>query len=142
MVDMSASIFQPLPVDADSIKLLLLQPSSQKRARIKCSRTTTQLSRGYSYEAVSYTWGAPLPSRQIFVDNQALEIGDNLYHCLLRLRHPHRTRALWIDATCIRQSSLVEKGHQIKLMPKIYSHAANALAWLGEDANNSELLVP
>jgi hypothetical protein len=34
------------------------------------------------------------------------------------------------------------KGRQIKLMPKIYSHAANVLAWLGEDANNSELLVP
>jgi hypothetical protein len=38
---------------------------------------------------------------------------------------------LWVDAICINQDNMSERGHQVKLMGDIYSCARTVLAWLG-----------
>ena len=128
---MLVHFFQALPVDGDSIRLLLVQPSARPAARIRCTLMTARLSATPVYEAVSYTWGDPAPTRQIFIDGRAFRVRDNLYTCLLRLRLALDPRVLWIDAICIDKSGLTEKGHQVRLMPKIYSKAerGTCLAW-------------
>jgi len=41
-------------------------------------------------------------------------------------------RYFWIDAVCINQSDLPERGSQVSMMDVIYRHATNVLVWLGE----------
>jgi hypothetical protein len=50
-------------------------------------------------------------------------------------------RQVWIDAICINQSDLAERGHQVGLMPKIYSRARNVLMYVGEDTPHSSEFV-
>jgi hypothetical protein len=47
--------------------------------------------------------------------------------------------ALWIDALCINQNDVVEKGIQVPLMGTIYSNARSVLIWLGPEADESNL---
>ena len=57
---------------------------------------------------------------------------------MIRLRYPKKVRKLWIDALCLKQEDLVEKGQQVRLMPRIYSTARRVLAWLGEATENTD----
>jgi hypothetical protein len=56
----------------------------------------------------------------------------NLYSALLRLRHSETDRTLWVDALCINQSDLDEKGQQVSLMREIFKRAGKVTMWLGE----------
>jgi Heterokaryon incompatibility protein (HET) len=138
-----ATLHQTLPVDEDTVRLLILQPAARKNADIKCALVNVRLSDSpvTSYEAVSYTWGTPSTNRRIHIEDQQVHIRDNLYRCLRRLRFPHSVRVLWIDAICINQTDLDEKGHQIRLMPKIFKTAEKVLVWVGEAADGSHQLM-
>jgi hypothetical protein len=37
---------------------------------------------------------------------------------------------LWVDAICINQDDIAERGHQVPLMRKIYSNAMQVVIWL------------
>jgi hypothetical protein len=39
---------------------------------------------------------------------------------------------LWIDAICINQEDITERGHQVQLMGRVCSKATRVLVWLGE----------
>ncbi|OCK82354.1 heterokaryon incompatibility, partial [Lepidopterella palustris CBS 459.81] len=45
----------------------------------------------------------------------------------------------WYDALCINQGDKDEKGHQVRLMSRIFSSAASVLAYIGEESENSSL---
>ncbi len=50
--------------------------------------------------------------------------------------HPNPDQApisLWVDAVCINQADLKERGSQVQLMRRIYSSAETVLAWLGDN---------
>jgi hypothetical protein len=51
---------------------------------------------------------------------------------IARMRLPDADRVLWIDVLCINQGDDKERGHQIKLMSKIYSTGLQNLVYLGE----------
>lgn len=97
------------------------------------------------YEALSYVWGpsgdseiARLASRS---DNERFDttmpIGANLACALRYLRHPDRSRTLWIDAICIDQSLNEEKNAQVKRMAQMYSYAHRVIIWLGKEQDES-----
>ena len=134
----STDLFNTLPHDWTTIRLLVLEPTPNQDSSIRCRLNTIKLSRYPDYEAVSYSWGAPSPTRLIHVNGTPVEIRLNLHHCLLRLRHTEKSRMLWIDAICINQNDNEEKSHQIELMPRIYSSARRVVAWLGETADGSD----
>lgn len=102
---------------------------------------------GPDYEALSYTWGSASPSTALVVysglissaDPQpsVLQIGANLSEALRYLRLQDEGRVLWIDALCINQMDLEERGHQVRNMAHIYSRARKVVAWLGPDHNDA-----
>ena len=49
-------------------------------------------------------------------------------------------RDLWIDAICVDQSNLNERGEQVTLMSRIFGGAANVLVWLGESPEPGQTL--
>ena len=84
------------------------------------------------YDALSYMWGPKEPKHSIQVDNEPFLLRPNIYSFLLRLRLPDRPRRLWLDAVCIDQNNIEERGHQVSLMRDIYRLCRECLAWLGE----------
>ncbi|KAJ9665890.1 hypothetical protein H2201_004014 [Coniosporium apollinis] len=112
------------------------------------------------YDALSYTWGNPLtvfPSKEamleserdskrqyhIICDGRPLAVGHNLFDALHHLSYLEdqpeeaggqtQSTPIWIDAICIDQPNLAERGAQVCIMGKIYRHATIVFAWLGEE---------
>jgi hypothetical protein len=48
---------------------------------------------------------------------------------------------IWVDAVCINQSDLVERGHQVSIMQNIYSKSMQTLIWLGDADHHSNLAM-
>ncbi|KAK6813559.1 hypothetical protein RU639_011303 [Aspergillus parasiticus] len=134
--------YSPLPTGSNSIRVLLLLPSTDDTASINCQLINYFLPTtgdGYlPYEALSYVWGSESTPRCIFLDGTTLSITDNLYAALLHLRDHQLARILWVDAVCINQQDEQEKGYQIQLMPTIYSQASHVIVWLGRAADHSD----
>ncbi|KAF4625441.1 hypothetical protein G7Y89_g12730 [Cudoniella acicularis] len=72
------------------------------------------------------------PQGQIECDGQEITIGSELYDALRRLRLPDRERQIWIDAICINQNDISERGSQVAIMGQIYTNATRVLIWTGE----------
>lgn len=70
------------------------------------------------YEALSYAWDSQSPDRKAICEKKELLITPNCEAALRKLRRT-TTRLLWIDSICINQSSLEERGHQVKLMGEL-----------------------
>lgn len=54
------------------------------------------------------------------------------------VRFAHESRIIWIDALCINQADLKERGSQLAIMGSIYRNAIRTVIWLGESDANSE----
>jgi hypothetical protein len=93
------------------------------------------------YEALSYVWGDPTVTESIFVDGQEVQVTTNLKAALRRLRWVTRARPLWIDALSINQNDSIEKGYQIGFMTEIYFRASAVICWLGEEADDSDVVL-
>jgi hypothetical protein len=93
-----------------------------------------------AYNAVSYEWGPDEPPfHWIRVNDGYLRIRQNLYSFLraAHISHLSRREFIWIDAICIDQGNISERGHQVKQMADIYSCANSVLAWLGPDVSDT-----
>ncbi|KAI8631090.1 HET-domain-containing protein [Xylariaceae sp. FL1651] len=115
-----------------------------------------------TYEALSYTWGAPekdevavvkktrtmrasfgstfrrvLPARRA----RSLPITRNLADALRHLRYSDRSRTMWIDAICIDQGNDQERSKQVQRMGQIFSLAGRVVAWLGPSFPDSSLAL-
>ncbi|EHK50303.1 uncharacterized protein TrAtP1_007374 [Trichoderma atroviride] len=132
--------YEPLDHLQQQIRLLELLPG-KPGSRISIKLHTVSLNDNPEYEALSYCWGPPKPSYDIFIhvnNNKdsntdqlaSFPVGRNLRKALDDLRLQSRPRLVWNDAICINQKDNVEKGHQIQLMHQIYSRAAVVCAWL------------
>jgi hypothetical protein len=86
---------------------------------------------------VSYVWGNLENKLPIFMHNHNFDVTVNLRAALLRLRNHCIERILWVDAICINQENLEEKGNQIQSMARIYGQANRVIVWLGEAENDS-----
>ena len=90
------------------------------------------------YEALSYTWGSADNSVEIKVaSSKTITVTQNLANALPYLRYADRPRFLWIDAICIDQQNLKERGHQVERMADIYRLADRVVPWLGLEENDS-----
>ncbi|KAK0747007.1 heterokaryon incompatibility protein-domain-containing protein [Schizothecium vesticola] len=127
--------YHPL-VEASELRLLLVWPPSDNEDPIHCSLIHGRLGFGIEYDAVSYTWadetGNDSKSKTVFINNLALHVTATCEAVLKRARLNSTAKVLWIDAVCINQADTNERGHQVRLMPDIYSHAKNVLIFPGE----------
>lgn len=108
-----------------------------------------------TYIALSYTWGDPKDTVQVLAGGKVVEVTRNLKDALWQLRknrkrllrrkdlglYPGQSLRLWIDAVCINQIDLEEKGQQVRLMAEIYKCACHVLAWLGPANKNTETVI-
>jgi hypothetical protein len=118
------------PQEKDEIRLLHLNPGSET-APIVCTLSHVKLSQKPRYEALSYRWGAEVPSKTLEIDNKTRHVRENLYFALKHLRHRRRPRILWVDALCINQADDAERSHQVFRMSAIYSQERRVCVWLG-----------
>ncbi|KAH6716999.1 heterokaryon incompatibility protein-domain-containing protein [Leptodontidium sp. MPI-SDFR-AT-0119] len=119
------------------LKLLKGVPGSD----IRCEFLSVDLANPpESYNAISYTWGDPVLKHSIVCDRDELRVTENVKGLLDSMRRPGEAKFVWIDAVCIDQLNLEERGQQVKLMGQIYSSAESVDIWLGPEADDSALL--
>ncbi|KAH8790487.1 hypothetical protein F5882DRAFT_259312, partial [Hyaloscypha sp. PMI_1271] len=83
---------------------------------LNCELVRVLMGSAPTYYALSYAWGSAEAYENILVNNT----------------HLPRTRSyIWVDAICINQHNLSERGAQVLLMTKIYSDATMVAIWLG-----------
>ncbi|GIZ47204.1 hypothetical protein CKM354_001030300 [Cercospora kikuchii] len=85
------------------------------------------------YEAISWTWGNLQQHAQIVLDGYVTNVPENAEILLRRLCFEQQHWTIWLDAICINQADLAERGQQVAIMRQIYVHATKVLVWLGED---------
>ena len=68
-------------------------------------------------------------------------VTTNCYNALRSLRQPQKMRTLWIDAICINQKDLEERGTQVANMGSIYRGASQVVVYLGEGGDDSDSLM-
>ncbi|KAL8756445.1 MAG: hypothetical protein Q9199_002927 [Rusavskia elegans] len=142
-------------------RLLTLLPDWFE-ASIHVSLEITVLSDGEvpQFEALSYVWGDASDLLDIFLETspskrpelrgtddidsiewRTLRITKNLFEALKHLRLEDRPRVLWIDAICVDQQNLEERGHQVLRMPNIYTSAKGVIVWLGPESDDTAIAM-
>lgn len=112
------------------------------------------------YEALSYAWGSEAHPSRVRVRRTGRHQDDHRRYYLsvtrsldgalraLRNYHPAAydsedslastlSRVLWIDAICIDQANVAEKGPQVAMMGSIFRFASRVVAWLGPEDETS-----
>lgn len=132
-------LYQPL--QGDEFRLLYLRPGGYEES-VCCSIRPWPLKgqEAPKYEALSYTWGVSSEQRSIVLeDGIDFPITNNLWYALKRLRQQSQTRIIWVDAVCINQDDVTERGQQVAMMYQIYSSANCGIVWLGESDSSQPL---
>lgn len=134
--------YQPLDVDKSEIRVITLKPGTGSSS-IECVLehvATTTKSRA-SYKALSYTWGAPEPTRILSLDGIQIQVRENLWQALCHLRQRDVSIRLWVDAICINQEDIPERNHQVSKMGALYNQAEEVIVWLGPRKDGSDIAM-
>lgn len=125
------------PLAPGFIRLLYLQPGVEDED-IHFRLQHVSVDDATHYEAISYHWGDPAETKDVYCESKSLQITVSLFAAFKRLRLPDATRVLWADAVCINQADIAEKKEQVELMSTIYSRPTRVLIWLGDDTTGLE----
>jgi hypothetical protein len=129
-----SKLYEKLP-SRDWIRILVVEPG-KNQDRIVCHLQLCSIRQGYpEYEALSYVWGNSKDRIDIICNSKDIRVTRNLGEALQRVRLADRPRLIWVDALCINQRNVEERGHQVRLMSLIYRKANNVLIWAGRDEN-------
>lgn len=128
--------YRYMPLQPTEIRLLRLEPGS-KTDVLKISLKTYSLDDDLHYDALSYTWGDATNMPAVSCDGKSIAVTRNLFQALQQLRDPDHPRTFWIDAICINQGDLTERGVQVQMMRDIYKKARVVVVWLGDTSSNS-----
>ena len=134
-------------------RLLTLEPG-KKHQGLCATLWHAPLDQPPPYEALSYVWSNPMveagdfakvdnfkKSEMITLDGYLFPVGENLYSALQHLRNEIEPRTLWVDAICINQDDLFERGRQVRVMSQIYAKSSSVLAWLGAADEDSGITM-
>ena len=93
------------------------------------------------YYPLSYVWGDATDKVSVTVDGCYFEVACNLHAFLREARIVDGVAGpFWVDAICINQNDLVEKGVQVEMMGDVYRNCAACMVWLGaEDEDDTEI---
>ncbi|KAJ4393279.1 hypothetical protein N0V93_002487 [Gnomoniopsis smithogilvyi] len=140
---MTRGIYQKrLVADLREIRLLTVV-GVDVHGTIVCNLTTVSLitQPRPTFNALSYVWGDSNQQKTVTVNGVPMTVTANLELALRslldRLPSANLSKAtidtpIWIDAVCINQNDLVERGHQVSMMDSIYSAAHLVLIFLGK----------
>jgi len=138
-----SQIYKPLSHSNDEIRLLFVLPSATYSEPFRCEIKTFCLADAPRFMALSYEWGPEEDTSKniITIGCHHMHIRSNLRNALLRFRamlNEERDYLLWVDAICINQDDLVERGHQVGMMTRIYQQGY-VMAWLGLEEEGVQL---
>ena len=139
--------FPELDLSQESFRLIRLLPSRIHDSELSCLLfSTTQHQWKGKYAAGSYVCGPTYPQKMIYVNGSRFFVGENLYAFLHACRKFAESQGrcmgmvIWIDAICINQRSLKERGHQVGIMKNIFQNASVTYSWLGESHDDTDWL--
>ncbi|KAI2613254.1 heterokaryon incompatibility protein-domain-containing protein [Hypoxylon sp. NC1633] len=121
----------------DEIRILVLE-AGDPDSEISCRLVTCSHGDRLPYDAISYAWGNPANVMAINCNGMAVQIPVNLYNALFWLRKRTEDRLLWIDALCINQEDMEERGDQVQKMATIFSCARKTLVWLRPETKDTK----
>ena len=167
IVVMAPYEYSALDESASEIRLMTLLPGLFEDD-ISITIETVVLTKEHipQYEALSYVWGSAENPIDIIVKDGELahpetfslldrstqrrleayiqgtiSVTQNLAIALPYLRKEDKPRVFWIDAICVNQQDIAERGHQVKRMAAVYTMASQVIVWLGPESQNSTLAL-
>lgn len=150
----ATAAYLPLRSSLHEIRLLIVEPGTgDEPLRCRLRRISLLDPDVPDYETISYCWGdanrqtatvqtgggpltIALDARDrefMLLAGYQLNVPFTSAAAIRRMRLPDRERTLWIDAVCINQADLSERGEQVAIMGQIYLTAAANLVFLGDD---------
>ncbi|KAK9413750.1 putative Heterokaryon incompatibility domain-containing protein [Seiridium unicorne] len=151
-----SAVYRTLEKDTKEIRLItLLSGDGDEPVRCQLGYAHLAAESLHKYECLSYCWGNTMDLMKICLGvNDGAENDDeqpkyqdflitgNLHSAFRRLRFQDgRERTLWVDAICINQDDMVERGEQVSMMRQIYARASNVVIWLGEADGDSKAFL-
>ena len=139
----ASKIYRPLDKDRREIRILHIQGSHDQEAPVQCELETVSLLADPKprYEAISYCWGDKKDRERMILNDVKFEAPASAAIVIRKFRPISGYRALWIDALCINQDDLQERGHQVKLMGQVYGSTLQTLIWLGDHSTTIERAI-
>lgn len=131
--------YEPLDYATYEFRLLKILPDLRANGSINCILEHSVLVKAPKYVALSYCWGDPSKTKDISINRIMVPVTTNLECALRHIRNPSTGSGwLWIDALCINQKDLQEKGLQLQRMGHIYAKADEVLVWLGPESQSTK----
>jgi hypothetical protein len=155
MAEAGLFAYQVLDPPGNSIRLLTLLPGKfSDDVYLSITHEKLQDEKRTPYECLSYTWGSAAegqkkvyiwqksPANNSDVDNlQFLYVRINVLTALKYIRLPDAPRTIWVDAICIDQQNITEKGREVARMGQIYNNASQVLVWLGPEDESTPMAL-
>lgn len=135
------------------IRLLEILPCLDDTSTVRGVLTHTTLEAAPRYIALSYEWGSPERAEDdgvlrlvrpywpgLMVNGLARDARPNLLRILrlLRSRIEESQPAIWVDAICINQQDVDEKGHQVAIIGEIFANARDVVVGLNDTSGTAE----
>jgi hypothetical protein len=138
---MDTDYFQYKALDRRKGDIRLFRLIKRNEGPIEGEIVHTTLAEHICYEAVSYVWGRSDPADTINIGGKRLPITLNLAIFLRDLRSTNTDWMIWVDAICINQSDMAERGHQVKQMKDIYTSAQRVLFCASQPTAMTDVLM-
>ncbi|KAF2211999.1 hypothetical protein CERZMDRAFT_42088 [Cercospora zeae-maydis SCOH1-5] len=127
-------IYRPLCPELQQFRTLTILPGSGPE-ELRCHLRIASLQHDLLplYETISYAGGVCDQRYSITINNVALNVPLSTKAALHRMRLARDERTVWIDAICINQNDIFERGAQVSIMATIYMYGTRNLIFLGND---------
>ena len=145
--------YRPLEDAAKWMRLLTLYPAidDNNDTPLHASLWPVRRNEAPEFFPVSYTWGQEGATSSLWVDDldaaepgtaasRCIPIRPNLEKLLRQFRRRTAVLVLWVDALCINQDDIREKGFQVRHMDQVYRDRQIRI-WLGGRSENSDVAI-
>ena len=117
------------------VRLLRMQtPTIGSQDFPSCELQSFALADAPDYHAISYSWGRNVNrdvSLHILGMEATVSITPDVLAAIQAVSTMQPVQWIWLDAICIDQYNLREKGGQVQVMGSIYARATSVVVWLG-----------
>lgn len=126
-------------LEPDEIRLICFSSDDKDEGMVHIDLEAYKQDACPEYEAVSYAWGGEDGDNRLCEPVYVGPHWDVLLQtrncvALLRYLRPLRgLRMIWVDALCINQYDVVERGAQVAKMDDIYQRCSKVVVWPGAD---------
>ncbi|KAL2431538.1 hypothetical protein ABEF95_011064 [Exophiala dermatitidis] len=131
--------FRYEPLQEGQIRLLQFCQQEADDGLIHLNLLHAKLSHAPEYVALSYSWGTDkqMATVEILVNHQPYTVSQHLADALHRMKKEGISN-IWVDAICINQRDILEKGKEVTRMFAIYRTAVMVVVWLGTATGPAE----